>query len=196
MLCHSALFAQYNDTVATKNWAGIATAFLIMTPDGSFALPMIQAHKGKLHLEGRYNYEDLNTISLFAGYNFYGTKKLKYTITPILGFAAGNTNGIVPGLKVTLTLNKFTFYTENEYVFEVNGRSNSFFYSWSQMTIAPKDWFWLGVSWQRLKAYQSQRALDKGFVAGVAYRKMQLIGYYFNPGAEGQFGVVGVNVFF
>jgi hypothetical protein len=52
--------------------------------------------------EPRYNYEDLNTISAWAGYNFTGGKKFEYAITPILGCILGNTRGISAGLEFTL----------------------------------------------------------------------------------------------
>jgi hypothetical protein len=188
--------AQSNDSTQTKAWNFEATSLLYIMPEDVYLLPILKADKGKLHLEGRYNYEDFNTFSMFGGYNFSGGKKLQYTITPMLGFAVGNTDGIAPGLEMDLSLGKFSFYTENEYLFELNAKENSYFYSWSELSFAPKDWFWLGVSWQRLRPYQSDRELEKGFTAGFACKNVELQGYYFNPGADGQFGVVSLAISF
>jgi hypothetical protein len=189
--------AQTSDSIAEKSWSVNASLGAFLIPDEDvFLMPIVTADRGKLHLVSRYNYEDFNTFSLFAGYNFSGGNKLQYRITPMLGFAVGNTDGIAPGMEVEMSLGKFTFYTENEYLFELNDKANSFFYSWSEFSFAPKDWFWFGISWQRLKPYQSDNALEKGFTAGFAYKNLALQGYYFNPGAESQFGIVSLAVSF
>lgn len=188
--------AQSADSARVKAWNFEASLLTYFVPEDVYLLPILKADKGKLHLEGRYNYEDFNTFSVFGGYNFSGGNKLQYTITPMLGFAAGNTDGIAPGLEVDLSLGKFSFYTENEYLFELNDKDYSYFYSWSELSFAPKDWCWLGISWQRLKPYETERTLEKGFTAGFAFNNIALQGYYFNPGADGQFGVVSLSVSF
>lgn len=188
--------AQTNDTASAKSWSVNANLAAIIFPDDAFLMPIVTADKGRLHLVSRYNYEDLNTFSLFAGYNFSGGNKLQYRITPMLGFAAGTTDGIAPGMEVEMSLGKFTFYTENEYLFELNDKENSFFYSWSELSFAPKDWFWFGVSWQRLRPYHTSRTLEEGFTAGVSFNRVSLQGYYFNPGSEAQFGIINLSVSF
>jgi len=192
----STVVAQGNDSSKTKKWNIEASTLLYIVPDDVYLLPIVKANKGKLHFEGRYNYEDFNTLSVFFGYNISGGKKLQYTITPMLGYAVGNTDGVAPGLEIDMSLGKFSFYSENEYLFELSDKNDSYFYSWSELSFAPKDWFWLGVSWQRLKPYQSDRELEKGFTAGFAFKNVELSGYYFNPGADGQFGVVSLAVNF
>ncbi|HEY3384899.1 MAG TPA: hypothetical protein VGK46_00225, partial [Saprospiraceae bacterium] len=57
--------------------------------------PVLTADKGTLHLESRYNYEDLNTLSLFAGYNIEAGNELYFELTPMFGFAFGETNGVI-----------------------------------------------------------------------------------------------------
>jgi hypothetical protein len=42
-------------------------------------------HKA-LHLESRYNYEALNSISALAGWRFETGKKFQFSATPMLGF--------------------------------------------------------------------------------------------------------------
>ncbi|HSR39136.1 MAG TPA: hypothetical protein VLL95_09510 [Phnomibacter sp.] len=188
--------AQTSDSADAKSWSVNASLGIILFPEDVFLMPIVVADKGKLHLVSRYNYEDLNTFSLFGGYNFTGGKKLQYRITPMLGFVVGNTDSIAPGLEVDLSLGKFRFYTEDEYVFEFNDKANSFFYSWSELSFAPKEWFWFGISWQRLRPYQSDRVVEKGFTAGFAFNRFAVQGYYFNPGSETQFGIVNLSVSF
>ncbi len=72
--------AQENPSSTEKQWNFIADVNLYFIPDDFFALPVLIADKNKLHLEARYNYEDRETFSAWAGYNFMGGKKVEYTI--------------------------------------------------------------------------------------------------------------------
>jgi hypothetical protein len=49
--------------------------YIVPDQDGYFS-PTLAADREWLHLEARYNYEDLRTGSLWAGYNFSVGKKL------------------------------------------------------------------------------------------------------------------------
>jgi len=60
--------------------------YVLLAPDDSnFLLVIATADRGALHLEARYNYEALDTGSLFAGWTFAGGDKLTYELTPMLG---------------------------------------------------------------------------------------------------------------
>jgi hypothetical protein len=48
---------------------------------------------GWLHLEARYNYENLRTGSVWVGYNFSAGKKLVLDVAPVLGGVFGRTHG-------------------------------------------------------------------------------------------------------
>src|SRR5215475_609291 len=65
--------------------------YLPSDEDG-YVNPNIAADHGRLHLEARYNYEDLRTGSLWVGYNFHAGKTLVLTITPMIGGVFGRTN--------------------------------------------------------------------------------------------------------
>ena len=59
-------------------------------PDGdSYADPYLTADHQWLHLEARYNYENLHTGSLWAGYNFTAGKTLQLAVTPMIGGVFG-----------------------------------------------------------------------------------------------------------
>lgn len=179
-----------------KAWNIEVNGLFYFVPDNSYVLPIIKADRKKLHLEARYNYEDFETFSFFGGYNFSGGKKLQYTITPMLGFATGNSDGIAPGLEMNFDLGKFSLYSENEYLFELNDSENSFFYNWSELTFAPTDWMWFGVSVQRLKSYQTDLDVQRGATLGFAIGNLELSGYYFNPFSSEQFGIISLALLF
>src|SRR5204862_4586070 len=66
----------------------------ILPNDQEYVQPTLTADRGWLHLETRYNYENLETGSAWVGYNFGGGKKLEWEFTPMLGGVFGNTTGI------------------------------------------------------------------------------------------------------
>ncbi len=75
----------------------------IVPHDRSYALPTFTADSKQLHFGARYNYEDKETGSLWFGYNFSAGDKLALEVTPMIGGVFGNTAGIAPGYKASLT---------------------------------------------------------------------------------------------
>ena len=57
-------FSQKTDSTNNK-WAVDAVALFNFIQDDFFVTPIINADKNKLHLESRYNYEDIKTVSFF-----------------------------------------------------------------------------------------------------------------------------------
>jgi hypothetical protein len=144
-------------------------------------MPLFAVDHEALHLEARYNYEDLTTGSAWGGYNFSGGSELGWTLTPILGVVFGNTNGIAPGYKGSLGWWKLELYSEGEYVFDFSGTSGNFFYNWSELTLAPCEYFRFGLVTQRTRAYAAERELQRGLLAGFSYDVASLTVYVLNP---------------
>jgi hypothetical protein len=63
----------------------------------------------RLHLEARYNYENLETGSLWMGYDFSVGHKLVLNATPMLGGVFGRSAGIAPGYEISLTYKRLSF---------------------------------------------------------------------------------------
>jgi len=94
--------------VDEKAWSFSASvSFYIVPNDQEYVQPTLIADRGWLHLETRYNYENLETGSAWVGYNFSGGEKLEWEFTPMLGGVFGNTTGIAPGYKFSLAYWKF-----------------------------------------------------------------------------------------
>ena len=135
-----------------RAWEFSASALINVVPDDhDYVTTTFTADWEWLHLEGRYNYEDIDTGSMFAGVNFNFGEELKLDLTPMLGAVTGNTDGIAPGYEITLAYKRVELYTEGEYVFDLNDSSANFFYSWTELTYSPTDWFRAGVAAQRTK---------------------------------------------
>jgi hypothetical protein len=79
---------------------------------------------------------------------------------------------------------KLELYSEGEYVVDTGDSSDSFFYNWSELTLAPVESFRFGLVTQRTRAYQTDRDIQRGLVAGFSFKRLDLTGYVFNPDDE------------
>lgn len=179
----SALIAQDQDSLNSSPWEVSAEANLYFT-DPFFILPILTADRDKLHLEVRYNYEDLQTASGWVGYNFSGGNNFQFVITPMVGGLVGRLDGIAVGLELTFDYADFEFYSEMEYVFYLESSADNYFYSWTDLTYSPFDWLWFGISGQRTKVYQTDLEIQRGLILGGSYSRFELTGYFYNPGSN------------
>ena len=180
-----------------KKWECSASAYVYFLPDDDdYLQPTFTADRAWLHLEARYNYEDLDTGSAWLGYNFAGGKKVEWTFTPMIGGVFGSTDGVAPGYKGSLSWRKLELYSEGEYVFDAGDSANSFFYNWSELAYAPTEWLRFGVVGQRTRAYESERDIQRGLLVAFTYKRLDVAGYVFNPDDSQPLVVVAVRIDF
>jgi hypothetical protein len=180
-----------------KEWSFSVSAYTYIVPDSrEYVQPTITADHGWLHLEARYNYEALDTGSTWAGYNFSGGEKFAWEITPMFGVVFGETTGIAPGYKGSLSWWKLELYSEGEYVYDPGDSSDSFFYNWSELTLAPVEWFRFGLVTQRTRLYQTGRETQRGVLVGFSFQRIDLTTYVFNPDESDPVYVVAVGLSF
>jgi hypothetical protein len=185
------------DGTAARNWTFSASVFGYFPADASdYAQPSVTADHDRLHLEARYNYEALRTASAWVGYNFSGGRTLTWEFTPMVGGVFGDVAGAAPGFKASLAWKKLEFSSEGEYVFDTADSSQSFFYNWSELSLAPVDWLRAGLVTQRTRAYQSDRDIQRGLLLGVAIRSIDVTAYVLNPDDNRPTVVVAVAVRF
>ena len=167
---------------ATDPWSYSITFDAYVIPhELNYVDPIFTADRDWLHLEARYNYENLETGSLWAGYNFSAGRKLVLKATPMIGGVVGRTTGIAPGYEVSLTYKRITFSPQGEYVFDTTNHSGDFFYTWSTLTYSA-DWFRAGLVEQRTKAYHTPLDVQRGFLVGFSYKQWEFTTYIFNAG--------------
>lgn len=195
ILCSSiASYGQEQDSTSVWNFS--ADVNLYVMPDDFFVLPVFRADHGKLHLEARYNYEDLETFSGWIGLNFSGGDNFNYAFTPMLGGVIGNSNGIAAGLEMTLGYKSFELYSEMENLFDLDDKDNSFYYNWADLTYSPTDWLWVGISGQRTRLYQTDLDIQRGVLVGAALKNWELSTYCYNLGFDDPFFIVTLSVGF
>jgi len=177
----------------STDWALTAEVNGYYFDGDAWLLPIFKADRKKLHLETRYNYEDFKTFSGWVGYNFSGGKKFEFMITPMVGAATGQTKGVMAGLEFTLALGRFEFYSESEYLRDFAGNENNFLYSWSDLTYAVRDWWWIGISGQRTRLVQTSVDIQHGVIVGAAAGNWEFNLFAYNMELEHRLFILSID---
>jgi hypothetical protein len=158
--------------------------------------PNLTADRDWLHLEARYNYEELKTGSVWFGYNFSTGEKLKFEATPMLGGVLGDITGIAPGYTIAVRYKSIELSVQAEYFFDAGTSSGDFFYSWSELSASPADWFRVGIVVERTQASGSNSDVRRGPLIGFKYKDVDLTTYWLSPGSSEATFVFAVTVNF
>ena len=172
-----------------------AVAVYVLPDEGNYVQPTIAADRGALHLEGRYNYEDRHSVSVFGGWNVDIGKAVTLQLTPMFGFVAGDTEGLIPALEASFSWRRLALYSEGEYVIDLGRSTDSFLYNWSEASVSV-GWFRAGFATQRTRAYNTPREIQRGPLVGVNVSNIEATLYAFNPGSDEHVVVMAVSVEF
>lgn len=189
LISFSALVTAQPDTLWNDRpnaWSSTITINNYAFSDALIINPVVTADWKKLHLEGRYNYEDVQTLSLFAGYTIGTGGDFSLELTPMLGIAMGQTDGIIPALEMTLAYGAFEMYAETEYLMHLSGGDN-FWYTWSEITYYPVDWLMIGLAGARTKLYETDLSVQRGFGLGYIRERWEITSYLMNIGFDEPF---------
>jgi hypothetical protein len=164
------------------DWSFAISAFVFDPPEESpYFSPIVYADRGALHLEARYNYEGLETGSVFIGKNFEVGENVTLTAVPIVGVVFGSTNGIAPGAEIEIGWRRLALYAESEYVIDLEESDDSFLYTWSEATIALTDFLRAGLVVQRTRTYESGLDIQRGLLVELSRGKLSFGFHWFNP---------------
>jgi hypothetical protein len=179
-------------------WAFSATGYYYSPRNqGDYLSVIATAERGPLLLETRYNYEALDTGSLFAGWKFSGGEALTYELTPILGVVFGQTQGVAPGFKASLAYGIVDYYVEAEYLRDSKVHEDSFTYAWTELGFSPAKWLRFGLVGQRTRVYHTDRDFQRGPFAQLIAGKVTLGAYVFNPdGSANRVAIVSLGAQF
>ena len=145
------------------------------------------------YAEARYNYDELNTFSLYAGRTFSGDRKLAYAITPKIGGMAGKSRGGSLALNTEFDYLGFNFSSQAQYSVNADNRMNNFFFSWSELSYQPLDWLYAGFSLQNTQVFRTATLTEPGFLIGLSYKQWNFPFYSFNTFGNERYFVVGLN---
>jgi len=175
------------ETEGEPEWEFSASLYGYAVRDGRDYLALtLMADRDWLHLEGRFNYENFDTASLWFGYNLSFGETVTLDLTPMIGGILGDTDGIAPGYEMTLGYKWLELYTEGEFVLDLNTSDDNYFYSWSELTVSPTDWLYGGLAAQRTKLRDEDSEVALGPMIGFAYKWAEFSLYWFEPGNDDQ----------
>lgn len=167
---------------SAEEWSFAVSAFVFDPPeDSSYFSPIFYADRGALHLEARYNYEDLETGSFFIGRNFEAGENVTLTAVPMFGVVLGSTMGIAPGAEVGISWRRLELYAESEYVFDLEESDDSFLYTWLEATVAPVEWLRFGLVAQRTRTYETGLDVQRGLLVELSRGSLSFGFHWFNP---------------
>jgi len=185
------------EEASAGEWSFSASAYTFVVNDSrDYVSPILTAERGWLHLEARYNYEALDTGSVFAGYNFEWGDEVAIGLTPMLGGVFGETNGVAPGYRFFVSWKRLEFSSEGEYLFDLDDDSDNFFYAWTELSYSLTDWLRAGLALQRTRAYESDVDFQPGVLLGVSWKKLDFTAYAFDSGLDAPTLVFAVGIAF
>ena len=176
-------------------WSFSASALWYVDADPGFLLPIATADHAALHLEARWNYEDLDTFSGWVGWTLATGRAVTLAATPMLGGVVGRSDGVAPGLELTIGWHRLELYSEAEYLL-ATGDGEDFLYTWTQLTWRPREWLGVGLSGQRLRSSGSDLTIDRGPLVEFSRGPVSLTGWFYNPFSADAFTVLGASITF
>lgn len=152
------------------------------------------AGKKGFYVEGRYNYEDINTASVYAGKTFTGGNVFTYMATPMAGIVFGKYKGVSAAMNFDLSYRHLFFSGQFQYTFNYSAAADNFFYNWSELAYQLAKNIYGGVSIQQTKLYKDRLITSKGLLIGIETKRFTVPVYLFNPFSNERNLVVGLNM--
>jgi len=173
------------------------TSTYLQQSDRDYFQPTITADRGWLHLEGRYNYEDYETASFFVGYNITFGQEISVTLTPMVGGAFGEVEGVAPAYRLSAEWRKLALYSEGEYFFNADNSEDGYFYTWSELNLDVALGFHAGLVMQKETSEDVRRGFSVGYVWEMAkLGELDLTVYFFDLDKGEEMYVFGANFTF
>lgn len=174
--------------------AGCAGEYIYTGASQPFTLvPVIYYQTaGNWYVEGRYNYEEQKTMSVYAGKVFEKKGAFSYSASPVIGVVLGRFNGGSAGVNTGFDYRRLSFSSQFQYTFSVQDQTENFFYSWSDISWRLSDNIYSGISVQQTNLYKLKLRLEKGFFVKVVFNKWTFPFYVFSPAAKERYFVIGV----
>jgi len=184
---------QAEDAPAAEEWELSADVFY-SDPPGSegHATTVLKGDRGPVHLEMRYGYEDLDTLSLFAGWNLSTGETVTADVTPMIGVVGGDTDGVAPGLEAEVAWDRLAWYVEAEYLFDSHDSSDDYFYSWSTLTWGFTDWLRAGLVAERTKLVDTDFEVQVGLAVEISRGPLGVSLYAYDLGTDDEYAVIAL----
>lgn len=182
LLCSPEIQEPVPQAPPPERWTTSLSTYWIEPPHGDgYLSAVLGADRGPLHLEAHWAYEDRDTASLFVGRTFPIGGDFAGTVTPRIGYASGDSDGIVPALNLEVGWKRLSFNTDIEYMIGTSNETQDFLYSWSELALSVNERISVGLVAQRTNIFEQELTVDRGFLVGVNLGRTWLTAYWFNP---------------
>lgn len=187
------VFGLLSTIVFSQSKSGIENYNLLSRSEVYVWMPIVhyQFSKG-FYTELRYNYEDVQTLSLYAGKTYAGGKALNYTVTPMIGFSKGKFTGFSIAANFDAEWKSLYFSSQTQYSTGTKKEIADFFFCWSELGYNISKNIFGGFAAQLTR----QNGLDEfqpGFVAGVIFKNITIPVYAFSPFRTDCSVIIGLN---
>jgi len=182
---------------AGPDWERSFEIYATDPPDeDAYAMAVLQADRGPLHLEARYNYEDFDTVSFFVGGRVGWEGALSGSAVPMIALVGGRTQGLAPGLELEVDWRSLWLTSQSEYMLDLEGSAGDFFFVWNELGSTFLDHWNVGLVGQRTRLYGQAAELDTGLLAGWSGEAVGLTLYLFRPGLADAYGALSLDFAF
>lgn len=173
---------------------GIEQYHYVGNQDNTVIVPVVhfQSKKG-WYGEARYNYDELNTFSVYGGKTFSWNRAVAFSVTPLLGVSVGQLHALSTGNNIDASYQNFFFSSQSQYTFSTRAREENYFFSWIEAGYQPSNWLYAGLTMQHTRVYKTPHLVEPGILLGFSFKRWSLPLYYFNPLKKDQFFIIGVN---
>ena len=192
VLASGALLAAEPGNASPETIFSANVSYYAMRDEPSFGVYVAALQRGPLRLEARYNYEAKAATSVFVGYAWSGGDDVAWSATPIIGGLFGSARGVIPGLEASVSWRKLDLYIEAEYVHDLNDKSASYFYAWTELGWRPLEPLRIGLVGQRTRIVSNDRELQRGVFAQLTMGSATVGLYAFNPQSSSRYLVLSV----
>jgi hypothetical protein len=187
------LFLAVSFSLSAQSKLGFEHYNYIRQSDNAVFVPMFHLQtKNNWYTELRYNYEDAETVSLFAGKTIEGGNKITYTLTPMAGFSIGLFTGVSAGINTEAEWGSFYLSAQSQYSIATKKDISSFFFNWSELGYSISDHVFAGVAMQYTHQ-EKEGFFEPGLVAGINLKKVSFPIYLFNPFNRSYYFIIGLN---
>ncbi len=184
-------------SAAEAQWRGAVTgSYYAMRDEPDFGVGVATLARGRLHLEGRWNYEAIDAGSAFVGWTFAGGDTVTWEVTPIVGVLFGSGRGVIPGVEASVAWKAFDAYVEAEYVDDRREPGSRYFYAWTEAGWTPVEWLRLGLVGQRTRTVGAGGDVQLGAFAQVTVQRLTLSLYAFGPDGGARYVIGAVTLTF
>lgn len=189
--CTSGAAAQSADD--GSRWsASINASYYAMRDEPDFGVVVAAVNRGPLRFEARHNYEARHATSAFVGWKLAGGEALSYEVTPIAGGLFGAAHAGIVGVEASAAYRAFDAYIEAEYVHDNGDAAGHYVYAWSELGFRPFEWLRIGIVGQRTRIVHTSRDLQRGPFVQLAWGKVSVGVYAFNPDAASRYAVISI----